>query len=49
MDIRSYIKYLYISYGILVGILCFETYYIGGGEAGDGEGFFEKLVVTRGG
>ena len=49
MDVKSYVKYLCIFYGILVGILCFGTHYAGGGEAGDSKGFFREFVVIRGG
>ena len=48
MDIRSYIKYLCIFYGILIGILYFKTHYIGGGEVGDGKGSFKEFIVIRG-
>ena len=49
MDIKFYIKYLYISHGILVGILYFGTHHIGNGEAKDGENFFKEFIVIRGG
>ena len=49
MDIRSYIKYLYIFYGILVGILYFGTHYVGNREAGDGKNSFKEFVVIKGG
>ena len=47
MDIKSYIKYLYIFYNILINILCFRTHYIGGREAGNGKSFFKELVVIK--
>ena len=48
INIRFYVKYLYISYGILVGILCFGTHYIGGGKAGDNKGFFKEFIIIKG-
>ena len=48
MDVKSYIKYLCIFYGILVGIFYFRTHYIGGGEVKDGENSFKKLIIIKG-
>ena len=46
MDIKSYIKYLYIFYGILVIFLNFKIHYIGGGEIKDSD---KKPIIFRGG
>ena len=48
MDVKSYIKYLYIFYGILVGIFYFKTHYIGGGEIKDSKNSFKKYIIIRG-
>ena len=47
MGVKSYIKHLYIFYGILVNIFYFGTHHTGGGEARDGKGFFKKPVILR--
>ena len=47
MDIKSYIKYLYIFYGILVYIFYFKTHLVGNTEARNGESSFKKLIIIR--
>ena len=47
INIKFYIKYLYIFYNILIGIFHFKTYYIGGREAKDSESSFKELVIIR--
>ena len=48
MDIKSYIKYLYIFYSILVFFLNFRAYYINNKEIKNCEGFVRKLIIFRG-
>ena len=47
MDIRSYIKYLYIFYNILIGILYFKTHHIGNKEIKDGKNSFKKFIIIK--
>ena len=49
IDIKSYVKYLYIFYSILVGILYFGTHHTSNREAGDSENSFGELIIIKGG
>ena len=48
MDVKSYIKYLYIFYCILVDILYFKTHHINNKEAGNGKNSFKKFIIIKG-
>ena len=47
MDVKSYIKYPYIFYNILVGILCFKTYYIGNKKAKNNKNSFKEFIIIK--
>ena len=49
MDIKSYIKYLYIFYYILVFSLGLRAHHINNKKIGDCEGFIKKPIIFRGG
>ena len=47
INIKFYIKYLYIFYGILVNILYFTTHYIGGKKAENSENSFKEFIIIK--
>ena len=47
MDIKSYIKYLYIFYNILIDILYFGTHYTGNKKAKNNKSSFKEFVITK--
>ena len=49
MDVRSYIKYPYIFYNILVFFLNFGVYHTNNRETGDNKNSVKKPVIFRGG
>ena len=49
INIKSYVKYPCIFYGILVGIFCFGTHHADSKEAGDGKGSIREPVIFKGG